>query len=141
MNKNKNSADFKNISSKSSSQITQSNLKKEEVEFSGVDIKTMVDRFKNLHDQIDRKLDELFQKTGWNPRYIKDYLENPNNFSSQEWERVQKERQSLLTHLYKGLGKNVEEIQKIEKIKAREKASKDRKGKTLGARKNWIPMR
>jgi hypothetical protein len=104
------------------------------------DIKNMLEKMRGLHDELERKLEDAFQKTGWNPSHIKKYLENPNNFNSHEWERVQRERKAMLNSIWKKLGKNVEQVQKDEKIKAGEKAYKDRKGKTLGSRRNWIPM-
>jgi hypothetical protein len=67
------------------------------------------------------------------------HLDNPNNFTSEEWERVQKERQKLLNSL-----KTEQELKAPEKgeLKPEQatKLNKERRSKTIGARRNWISM-
>jgi hypothetical protein len=103
------------------------------------DAMDMISKTKVLHDEIDKKLDEIFQKTGWSTKQIKMHLDNPNNFTSEEWERVQKERQKLLNSL-----KTEQELKAPEKgeLKPEQatKLNKERRSKTIGARRNWISM-
>lgn len=107
----------------------------------GDDLQEMMAKMKKMHDELDRKLDEAYQKTGWTHQGIKNYLENPNNFRDFEWDRVQRERKGLLSQIWKSLGNDASErFQKSEKKKEGDKAAKGRKGKTLGGRRKWIPM-
>lgn len=89
-------------------------------------------------DNLKKQLDEIFLKTGMTPQMITDYLNNPNNFSPYEWPKIQKKREQLQEKIWQMLGYKSKENASAKKLI---KSSKDRKGKTLGARKNWMPMR
>lgn len=104
------------------------------------EIVQMIEKMKKIHDEIEVKLEETYQKAGLNSRSIKAFLDNPNNFKPKEWERVQSERKSLLSQIWTNLGKAIHS-QDIQAPKGIEKAEKERKGKLLGARRNWISMR
>lgn len=107
------------------------------------EIKEMVDRMRKMHDEIALKLDDAYQQTGFTPGFIKNYLNNPNNFPSSEWERVQKERKALLSSVCEELKKGIRSTP-IESNRLTQKElsnlAKERRSKTLGARRNWIPM-
>lgn len=104
------------------------------------DVEKMIVRVREMHDEIDRKLDDIFQKSGWSTKQIKMYLDNPNNFSHEEWERIQKERKNLLNTLKTDSELEKEQSQSS-KPKEPEVSGKERRGKMIGARRNWIPMR
>jgi len=67
-----------------------------------------------------------------------DYFNDPQNWPPLEWERVQLKKEELEERV---LGKKKSEIKRLKKQKQAQKMSKDRKGKTLGSRKKWLPMR
>jgi hypothetical protein len=104
------------------------------------DVEKMIKKVREMHDEIDRKLDDIFQKSGWSTKQIKTYLDNPNNFSPEEWERVQYERKTLIKSL-KTEGDLEKEESQSNQPKPTEGGSKERRGKMIGARRNWIPMR
>jgi hypothetical protein len=105
------------------------------------DVDNVITRMREIHDDIEKKLDVIYQKSGLTPKYIKDYLNNPNNFNPQEWEKIQQDRQALFSSLTGGT--RVEEMENKTKTTEKEldKEAKDRRGKMIGSRKNWIPIR
>lgn len=108
------------------------------------EIQDMIKKMKEINSDIDKKLDEIFQKTGWDMRTIKRHLDNPDNYSKGQWERLQEKRKTQYNKLWEDLGKmgiSPEEKFVQNQKKEEEKIARGRKGKTLGARKNWIPVR
>ncbi|CUI15714.1 conserved hypothetical protein [Candidatus Protochlamydia naegleriophila] len=107
------------------------------------DVERMISNVRQLHDEIDRKLDEIYQKSGWSPKYIETFLDNPNNFTREEWERVQLERQNFLNSLKTEKELAMAPATKTKSQQDREtlQSTKERRGKTIGARRNWIPMK
>ena len=87
------------------------------------------------HDKFERRLDELYQKSGFSPHSINQHLDNPQNLSEAQ-RKVLEERQDRLK---RELG-----LQKGKEVKKKSQESDDttakRKGKTLGGRKGWISM-
>jgi hypothetical protein len=106
-------------------------------ELSESDLSEMLSKMKDLYDQLNKRFFETCEKFGMDIKHIQEILNNPNNFRPGEWNRIQKQRQDLLAGIWKSLGK--EEQARIKKVEL-EKKGKDRKGKTLGARRQWLPM-
>ena len=105
-------------------------LKDEEVE----------EAFKKLEDQhekLEKQLETAFDSLGKGPNELETYLSNPNNFSSETWKMMEKEKELYIKKITKAVGKNAMEGEKKKKIK---KAQKKRRGKSLGARKKWLDM-
>ena len=42
---------------------------------------------------------KMYQQRGVTPEYLKMYMSNPNNFSSEEWKNIQSRRQELMDSL------------------------------------------
>jgi hypothetical protein len=105
----------------------------------------MIEEMKAAQDKIDHMLSEIYQLTGWTPKYLKSYLENPNNFSKEEWQNIQKQRKEF-TDLIK-TPKELETEKKTKKDFINQESSsqsqivKERRTKTAGARRKWLPMR
>lgn len=100
--------------------------------------KEIYDKVSKMHDDLEKQLAEMFQQSGWSLQKIKQYLENPNNFNQFEWSRIQQERE----HWNKQIWNIVGESGKARVIsQEKKKAAEGKKGKLLGARKNWIPIR
>src|SRR4051812_46676827 len=98
----------------------------------------MLTKMQRMHDELELKLDQIYQNSGIDPGAVKNYLNNPNNFNSREWERIQSQRETMWSRM--GLKSSVDE-EKFKKQQELDKVSKERKSKSLGARRNWIPMR
>lgn len=65
------------------------------------------------------------------------FFNNPKNFSPEEWQIIQQNRAELEEKARTLMGKDPKK--KVEQRKL-EKQEHARKGKTLGARRNWIQM-
>ena len=74
------------------------------------------------------------------PGYIRRFLENPSNFSKEQWAQVEKKRKDLLDSLQLPSEHRDKTITETPPPDSR-KETKDRKGKNIGARRRWIPMR
>lgn len=97
-------------------------------------------------DDIEKQLDEVYRLTGWTPQFLEAYFKNANNFSPEEWERVNKERQELMSSIMlpQDLEKEKEIAKKIAKPHETDmdpKTAKERRKKGAGMRRNWLPMR
>lgn len=100
--------------------------------------KEMFNKMAKMHDDLEKKLDVVFQESGWSIQKIKQFLENPNNFNKFEWARVQQEREHWNKQIWNAVGESGEQRAISQEKK---KAVEAKKGKLLGARKNWIPIR
>jgi hypothetical protein len=105
------------------------------------EIDTMIQKILALHDEIDKKLEDAYQKTGWTAAQIKRYLEDSSHFTPQQWDILQKQRKILLNDIWHRLGKNPVQMETKLKKEKETKSTKERKTKTIGARRNWIPLR
>lgn len=94
--------------------------------------------FQNYYDQTAKQVDESYSKLGINKQKVADYLSDPNNFNPEQWQMIQQKRKEMQDQLWKLLG--IERKKEVSR-KEKEKTEQKRKGKTLGARKKWMPMR
>ncbi len=105
----------------------------------------MIDEYKKKHAEIERELDEIYRNAGMTPRELRTYLENPANFSKEEWERMERERQSLIYSLIseKEPSKSEQKLKTALTPSPQVASSSETKGrrKMQGARRNWIPMK
>ena len=86
-----------------------------------------------MTDLSDR-LDELYQKSGFSPHIINQFLENPQNLTEAQRRVLEERRNRLQRELSANKRKEVKQ-----KPKEGDETAK-RKGKTLGGRKGWISM-
>lgn len=90
------------------------------------------------HEELNIKIDKIYQLSGKDPKEVDEYFNDPTHFKPSEWERMQARKEEVEASIT-GLSKS--DIKKRKVKKHVSKMSKDRKGKTLGARKNWLSMR
>lgn len=105
---------------------------------SDTDVKSMLERMHFMNKDLENKLESVYTKTGMPKEEIHNFLENPNNFSSTVWNKIQEDMTSLEQKVWAAVGKHMKKSMLKKKT---DKKSKERKGKTLGARKKWIPVR
>lgn len=113
-------------------------VKKEEKPQSDEEIQKLFSHMQKMHEELNTKIDKAYQLSGRDPREVDEYFNDPSHFNPQEWNRIQQRKETLEESL-SGLSKS--ELKKKKVKKHVSKMSKDRKGKTLGARKNWLSMR
>jgi len=106
--------------------------------FDDKNVEGMLVNMDKMRREIQRKIEEIYEKSGVSQKELEDYLSNPNNFNQAEWTRVQANRDRFLEKIWQAVGKD-----KKKKIvlKEKKKQTKKRKGKMLGHRKGWLPMR
>lgn len=102
------------------------------------DIREQIEKMKEVQASFSNQIDDLFKKSGQDRQTLSKFCENPTNFTKDQWSTMQQKKEELETTL-SGLSKENLEAQK--KKKAVMAASKERRGKTLGSRKNWLDMR
>jgi len=113
------------------------------------DVNKMMNTFNKIYDEIELKMEEVYQKTGWTADFLKSYVNNANNFSDKQWDRLQGERQSLKKNFRKGQVEQEEKMAQelkgvmvpMQQLKPDEKTAQKRRSKTGAARRNWIPIR
>lgn len=92
---------------------------------------------KDRHTKIVQELEEAFRKSGIAPDELARYCENPNNFTPLQWESYKRAKAEVVQSI---TGMSAAEIQEKQDAKDKKHLSKDRRGKTLGSRKNWLNM-
>ena len=105
--------------------------------FKDPELKEWVEKMDKMRKELNEKTNKLLEKGGHTPLSIKRYLDDPKNFSPQDWQLIQKQRDTLEADL--GLAIDPA-FKKMKKTKETKVLSKERKGKTLGSRKRWLDM-
>lgn len=105
--------------------------------FEDPEVKEAIERMEKLNREIKIKYKELIEMGGFTPKSITAYLHNPKNFDAYDWETIQTHQEKIENSLGKALDPNYKEAKK-KKIGLTK--NKERKGKTLGGRKNWLDM-
>lgn len=98
----------------------------------------MLGQMRKMHGELTDKLSILLEKSGQDSTSFSNYFSNPTNFTPQEWERLQQKKVEIEMQI---LGESSQVIKQKKQRKRDNKALKQRKGKTLGARKKWLDMR
>lgn len=112
--------------------------KRRELIMKDPEVKEWITRIEELNRSLKEKIGDLIEKHGFTPRSVKGYLNNPKNFTPDQWNLIQKQR----VEIEKMVGIALDPVLRKEQKKAEAKVrDKERKGKTLGSRKNWMPMR
>lgn len=97
----------------------------------------LISRLKKMHESLDNKIESTCQEFGLDPKTIRTFLDNTNNFKVEEWKYIQGQRNQLLESINEGIGKGQQMRMSKQEL---EQKSKNRKNKTIGARRNWISM-
>jgi hypothetical protein len=101
------------------------------------DIRAQLEKMKELQSKFTLQIEELCKKTGKDPQTIAKFCQNPSNFSKKQWDELQHKKTELEMKL---TGLSQENLETQKKSKAVTAATKERRGKTLGSRKNWLDM-
>lgn len=101
----------------------------------------LIAQMKKIHDDINDQLESIFRRTGWTMKDIQTYLDDPAHFTHEEWKLLQANRLAMLTPLADAMGKKPDELQKRQRELSEKKASKERRGRTVGSRRNWLSTR
>jgi|688.fasta_scaffold16531_13 hypothetical protein len=99
------------------------------------EIASMLQKIDDMKLDLQKKLDYIKNRMGWSNDQIQQFMNNPKNFPPKEWERIQQTKNALGDKVWAAIG-----LELKPKPRTRENIAGERKGKTLGARKKWIPM-
>lgn len=101
------------------------------------DVEEMLKKLRNMDDDLQKRMDNICVLSGMSPKEVKRFIENPDNFSTEDWSRMQEKKEALEKKIYSGIG---DESKKNVLRKKKKKMQKGRRGRTLGGRKGWIQM-
>jgi hypothetical protein len=105
----------------------QTNLTNEEVQ-------KMFQRMHEIHDAINKKLDELYERAGVSHKRIVELAGKLGKNQRAEVVRLQQEHNALEEKVWTALGFNISEKKKQKE----DNKTKKRRAKTIGARRRWI---
>lgn len=101
------------------------------------DVQETLRRIHEIDDSLEEKMSRICQLTGMTRDEVQSFIDNPDNFASEQWRRAQKEKELLEEKIYAVIGMKEK---KSGLKKKKKKLTKGRRGKTLGGRKGWIQM-
>lgn len=104
---------------------------------SNEDVQKMLDHMEKLTQEINEKLQVLYEHSGLSPKNVKLYLEKFGGIDTKEWKKSQQDVKALEEKIWTVLGT---QAKATEKAKEQAKAAKARKGKVVGGRQRWIRM-
>lgn len=114
------------------------------------DTLNFIKQARKFHQKIEKQLDEIYKTAKLSPQESHAFLNNPSNFSPEQWEQINSYRKELIGSLETNLNQlKLTGSDKIKEIKPKaikksattsEEKTKIRKKKMLGARRNWISM-
>ena len=155
MNESNNSKNIFEAVGQSRKIVKQSSLNQKTQEISGLEsvsinpaelidlnpdpeINLILNKMVKVKESFESKLNEIYEDNGLTQMQVESYLNNPSNFSPQDWSKIQTQRDELENQINIVLNKSRKKSTGLHDEKSQQ--SKDRKAKTLGSRKNWIPM-
>ena len=101
------------------------------------EIREMMKKIDDMKQDLLKKMEYLQRTGGLTYEQVRAYMENPKNFTKTEWDKLQQTKNELGDKVWNALGEELKP--KAEHV--RENVEGERKGKTLGARKRWIPVK
>lgn len=104
------------------------------------ELRDAVQEMQDTLDRLDGEVEAVTKRTGMSQEQLQQFVENPSNFSREEWDQLQRAKQvveEFHTNMWKAFGKDPS----VEQKKSEEMKAKKQKRRLLGAtKKNWIPM-
>ncbi|MBS4168006.1 hypothetical protein [Parachlamydia sp. AcF125] len=101
----------------------------------------MLERMNDMRRDIEKQLENVYSNSAMPPHDIQAFLDNPQNMGTSLWEKVQQQKSQVAERLHAMLGIEQTARRDLQKHKAAEVETKKRKGKLLGTRKKWIPIK
>lgn len=107
------------------------------------EVQEMLDKMRTMQKDLDFKIEELQQKSGMAPEVFQNYIKKIKDMNLNLSNHVQGKKSELEQKVWGVLGENAKQAHEKSKEPPTTKplTEKERKGKTIGARRNWIPMR
>lgn len=102
-----------------------------------LDMNVLRKEVRQKQEELNRRLDEAYSSLGHTRDSLKDFLDNPNNFSDTTWKSLKQQREEYEQKIDKMVYS--ETTQELKQAAKRQEERK-RKGKSVGFRRNWLSM-
>lgn len=97
----------------------------------------MLQKMKGMNVDLENQLRDLYKQGKESGVNVDNLLRNPAIFPMSEWNTINMEKDKLLAKM----NDIVDPMRGKKKKKSISQLTKERKGKTLGSRRNWMPMK
>lgn len=101
------------------------------------EIAQRIEKYQELHNQIADKLEQIFVKSNLSPKQLHDYFNTPQNFTSDQWNLIEQQRQTIEKMLDQLVPK---QLKKKAKTDSKAPKSHQQKPKKMQVRSRWMPM-
>lgn len=98
----------------------------------------MFEKMRSMKRELQDNLEKTLTQSGLSPKELENVVQPFKG--TEAWKKSEKEHQNLVKKVSEAIGSSAPGP-KTEKEKEESKMDKERKGKTLGLRKKWMPMR
>lgn len=115
--------------------IKLEDLQGEEDEIRG-DYSQIISKTQDKLDDLNEKAEEIFQNTGMTKEQLEAYSANPNNFTKEQWEALQKVKAACETYQNEALSR-IHDPEFNEKSVAQKRKKQPQR---FAKKKNWIPL-
>jgi len=113
----------------------------EKKNYTDTELTQTLEKISKMRRDLEKKLEDLYEQSGMSREQLQSYMENPQNVGTPMWDRIQQRREELSEKLSGMIGAEEKIRATAKKTQEADKITKNRKGKTLGNRKKWIPIR
>lgn len=104
------------------------------------EIREMMGKIRTMQTDLQSRFDKLYHDTGMDADQLKTFMGEPKNFLPKDWEFLQQNKKILEDKVWDAVGEELKPSPQ-KAIRTRANIADERKGKTLGSRKKWLPMR
>jgi uncharacterized protein YdcH (DUF465 family) len=100
----------------------------------------MLSQLHFMKSDLKSKFEEICRKSGLTIEQIENWIQTPKNLSPAEAAKLKSEREALADEVWQTLGPHLRPKAKTSVTTMRNNPDNERKAKTLGARKRWLPV-
>jgi predicted ribosome quality control (RQC) complex YloA/Tae2 family protein len=106
-------------------------------------VQELLKKIHDIHKEIETKLESVYERNDLSPQKLDTYLEmfSESGYTLAQLKEVHKEQKKLEERIANAFGGSGKTLAQTHKEHEQVKAAKERHGKSLGARKQWIPMK
>jgi len=87
-------------------------------------------------DDLTEKAEEIYRRTGMTREQLETYAANPNNFSREQWEALQKVKEACERYKQEAIGR-IGDQQFEQKIETQQRKKQPQR---FAKKKHWIPL-
>ena len=100
------------------------------------DYSEIISKTQNRIDDLNEKAEEIFQRTGMTREQLDAYSANPNNFTQEQWEALQKVKEACEKYKREARSK-IQDPQFEQKVQT---VQRQKQPQRFAKKKNWIPL-